>query len=52
MEPGQKCFGGRGSALDPTGGAHDAPTDLLTSYSRADGSGAKGPCPQTMNKKN
>ena len=25
----QKCFGGQGSALDPTTGAHNAPPDLL-----------------------
>ena len=54
----QNSFGGRGSALDPTGGAHDAPPDLLDPLLSAPDllvrGGLKvgqGPCPQTMDKK-
>jgi len=38
----QKCFGGRGSAPDFTGEAHDAPPDLLVRSERK-GVGGKGP---------
>ena len=37
----QKCIGGRGFAPDSTGGAHDAPPDLLVGW----GGGHQSQCP-------
>jgi len=40
----KKCIGGRGSAPDPTGGAHDAPPDPLVGY----GEGHPLPIPHAL----
>jgi len=32
----QKCVSGRGSAVDPAGGAYSAPPDSLAGFERAD----------------
>ena len=37
----QKCFGGRGSAPDPAGGAYSAPPDPLAVMPTAKGRGGK-----------
>jgi len=39
-----KCVGGRGSAPDPAGGAHDAPLDPLVGW----GGGHPLPRPETL----
>jgi len=44
----QKCFGGRGSTLDPTGKTH-APTDFLLRAGRKGGQGAVLPKPWIKN---